>query len=625
MELYFLTPAEGGLRIYFENFGMEKVGFVIGNKPANPLEFWIGIEKGKVVQLDDLVKVETLLENGKKVNFYGVVTEIYRYLEGSEFVFDSKDFVAGKLPAHLAYVAKVQVSRIEDEIYVPPFPGDAAYLLTPDDREELELALYFDQMKVKVPAGLLKNGSPVYVNYHFLNGKDGAHVSISGISGVASKTSYALFLLYSILNTVREERVSALVFNVKGEDLFFIDKPNKLFKERERELKPLYGRLGLEAKPFENVKFFAPPKKVGSLIPDVESRKEDITPYAWTLREFAEEGLLKFMFAEGEEGVSSLHYVIDKVAERLKELAELTRERQAENPAWRGRLINFDDFNEAGQNLPPYEFKSLSDILRFLKTLTNRRRLCNADKTFRRENEEFCNKVAEVYEAWFGTVTVTVAYAFLRRFDQAIQHVAPMVVNPDLLEEKGVSAEDLKIDWRSGGVLVVGTNKLHTIAQMFVVGALLKRIFKEKEKVGRTPVLYVVLDELNKYAPRNEWSPIKDIIRDIAERGRSLGIILIGAQQTASEVERRVVANASVKVSGRLDASEVAAREYDYLPQVYKQRALLLKKGEVILHQPDIPSPLVVSFPFPAWATRAEEVLEEGSDGLEVFENLGLD
>ena len=50
-----------------------------------------------------------------------------------------------------------------------------------------------------------------------------------------------------------------------------------------------------------------------------------------------------------------------------------------------------------------------------------------------------------------------------------------------------------------------------------------------------------MIDELNKYAPREGNSPIKDVLLDIAERGRSLGIILIGAQQTASEVERRIV------------------------------------------------------------------------------------
>ena len=44
------------------------------------------------------------------------------------------------------------------------------------------------------------------------------------------------------------------------------------------------------------------------------------------------------------------------------------------------------------------------------------------------------------------------------------------------------------------------------------------------------------------------------MLLDIAERGRSLGVILIGAQQTASEVERRIVVNSAIKVVGRLDA-----------------------------------------------------------------------
>ena len=599
-----------------------KVGFVLGNKPANPLEFWVGIERGNIVQLDDLLKVETLLENGQKVYFYGVVTEIYRYLEGSEFVFDSKDFVMGKLPAHLAYVAKVQVSRIEEEIYVPPFPGDSVYLLKEEDKEDIEKALYFDQMEVKIPAGLLRNSLPVFINYHFLNGKDGAHVSISGISGVASKTSYALFLLNSLFQK-SNERIHAIIFNVKGEDLFFIDKPNRLFKEREKEIKPLYEKLGLEAKPFEGVKFFAPPKKRGSLIPDVETRLEGVSTFVWTVKEFAKEGLIKFMFPEGEEGIGGLHYIIDKVAERLKELAEENEElaRENNNPTWKDRLFNTDLYNEEGLPLPPKEIESLEDLLSFLKKLVKDRRKCNNERNFRREREDFCNKTAQVYEKWFGSVNVSAAYAFLRRFEHAVSYVSPMVVSADLFSENG--RDSYRIDWRKAPLSVIGINRLHNIAQMFVVGAILKKLFAEKEKVGRKPVLYLVLDELNKYAPREGWSPIKDILLDIAERGRSLGIILIGAQQTASEVEKRIVANASVKVNGRMDAAEVYAKEYDYLPPVYKHRSLLLKKGQLILNQPDIPLPLIVSFPFPAWATRREEVYREITDeDLKDFDNF---
>ena len=52
-------------------------------------------------------------------------------------------------------------------------------------------------MERRLPAGLGRDGSPIYLNLDFLDGTRGAHVSISGISGVATKTSYALFLLHS--------------------------------------------------------------------------------------------------------------------------------------------------------------------------------------------------------------------------------------------------------------------------------------------------------------------------------------------------------------------------------------------------------------------------------------------
>jgi len=86
---------------------------------------------------------------------------------------------------------------------------------------------------------------------------------------------------------------------------------------------------------------------------------------------------------------------------------------------------------------------------------------------------------------------------------------------------------------------------------------------------------------------------------------------LIGAQQTASEVERRIIANAAVKVTGRLDSTEVMNREYEYLTGNFRQRAMMLKKGSMILYQPDIPNPVMINFPFAPWATRKEEVEED--------------
>ena len=107
------------------------------------------------------------------------------------------------------------------------------------------------------------------------------------------------------------------------------------------------------------------------------------------------------------------------------------------------------------------------------------------------------------------------------------------------------------LDWKRRQLSVVDIHALHDRAKRFVVGAVLKRMFEEKESLGTArPLVFVVLDELNKYAPREGSGPIKEVLLDISERGRSLGIVLVGAQQTASEVESRIVANA-VAAGGR--------------------------------------------------------------------------
>src|SRR5207248_1348003 len=165
-----------------------------------------------------------------------------------------------------------------------------------------------------------------------------------------------------------------------------------------------------------------------------------------------------------------------------------------------------------------------------------------------------------------------------------------------------------RIDWESNQVTVVDIHGLHDRAERFVTGVMIKRLCEHKERMGRRePLHFLVLDELNRYAPRDGTSPIKEVLLDVAERGRSLGMILIGAEQTASEVERRVIANSAFRVVGRLDTAEAARSEYGFLPAVTRQRAGILKPGSMILQQPHIPVPLQVRFPFPSWATRAEE------------------
>ena len=192
--------------------------------------------------------------------------------------------------------------------------------------------------------------------------------------------------------------------------------------------------------------------------------------------------------------------------------------------------------------------------------------------------------------------------AFVRRLASAERHVEHLI-RADLAD-----AASHAIDLDAAQVTVVDLHMLHDRAKRFVVGVVLRQAFERKEATGTAlPLQFVVLDELNKYAPRDSSSPIKEILLDVAERGRSLGMILIGAQQTASEVERRVVANSAVRVVGRLDSAEAGREQYGFLPAVQRQRATILKPGSMFVSQPRLPVPLLLEFPFPAWATRAAE------------------
>ena len=178
-----------------------------------------------------------------------------------------------------------------------------------------------------------------------------------------------------------------------------------------------------------------------------------------------------------------------------------------------------------------------------------------------------------------------------------------------------------RIDWKKKQVTVVDIHNLHDRAKRFVVGVVLRRMFEDKERTGTArPLVFIVLDELNKYAPRDGWSPIKEVLLDISERGRSLGVVLIGAQQTASEVERRVVGNCAFRVVGRLDQAEATRDEYRFLTVASRARAGVLKPGTMIVHQPEIPTPLLVQFPFPSWATRTSEVAK--APKADPFENF---
>ncbi|PKK14824.1 MAG: ATP-binding protein [Thermomonospora sp. CIF 1] len=544
------------------------VGRVLGTQSATPLSFWVGLEPGQVVQLDEVVATRRQLPDGGSVLVAGVVTDVQARHEGAAYDSDVFLIADGVLPAQVVESAEVTVTRVEPELYVPPLPGAVAYRAGDRDRE---LALYFDVMKRRVPVGLGRDGEPVHVNLEFLDGTRGAHVSISGVSGVATKTSFATFLLYSIFNSgalgAEAANTKALIFSVKGEDLLFLDHPNNRLDERARDA---YARLGLPAGPFSSVHIFAPPRPDDpNGVPHVSSRTQGVSPFYWTLTEFCHQELLRYVFADTEDERAQYTLLIGQIAARLRRDAQ----QAGDGGAVRIRKPNGD----------------LGTVCRTYKDLVD---LIETELTDEDTRAEWAGGLMGI-----GTIN-----AFLRRLRSSVRPLEA-IVRGDLPAREGRS-----ISTSDAQVTIVDLHNLPERAQRFVVGTVLRQEFSRKESTGSArPLLFVVLDELNKYAPREGGSPIKEILLDVAERGRSLGVILIGAQQTASEVERRIVANCAVRVAGRLDAAEAARAEYGWLPPAARARATIAKPGTMFVSQPEIPVPLAVEFPFPAWATRPAE------------------
>jgi DNA helicase HerA-like ATPase len=609
------------------------IGMVLGTEDATPLEFWFAVKAGVKVQLDDVVMVEVPdpAETNTVIRVYGIVDALRRRYEGVQFDGDTELVAAGLMPASVAYAAHVLVTRVEPEEFIPPAPGDLVALA---EGEALSKALYLDNMEAPLPAGILRSGEPGYINFEFVNGQKGAHINISGISGVATKTSYALFLLYSMFHAkVRGadkplidnvNATKAIIFNVKGEDLLFLDKPNQHFaaeeskwQQKRRSQESRYACCGLPEGPFPSVALYAPAQEGANLVPDVQQRSEGVAPYLWTLHDFCLGRMLPFVLTE-RDAMTNLGFLVGHLEEKLCKLAQSQRGPDLEVEAGDEGFKLEDDAPFGTPIESGIDFETLS-------ARTGRTRLKRFDELVSYLEWKLLTKGTSDDERaggdplWTANQAKATREALIRRLRGASKHLRRLVRGD--LPAKAFGRARLDILASSKQVHVIDLHTLAPLAQMFVVGVLLRQVFEEREARARGKT-FVVLDELNKYAPAEGDSPIKDVLLDIAERGRSLGIILIGAQQTASQVERRIVSNAAVRVVGRLDAAEAERAEYRFMPRSFLGRSTILAPGTMIVHQPDVPTPMMLTFPFPSWATRGKEVAQTVSDD-EALDVLG--
>jgi uncharacterized protein len=236
--------------------------------------FWLATDE--IVNPFDIVEADHM----GQTRTFGLVTNIKQITDAPSHLsnFISSDFGdPAAMPQTVrqgANVAEVSVLSNHDPMEPKRFPMGIYMPVQSEspvrfaDESGIHIALGIDKLleyekehkeKVAIPAGLIRmsNGTKVrvYLDRRYVLGPEGAHVNITGISGLATKTSYAMFLIQSILQTVAANEIAVILLNVKQNDLLVIDKPRKGMKPEEHQLWEL---LGLRPQPFENVRYLLP-------------------------------------------------------------------------------------------------------------------------------------------------------------------------------------------------------------------------------------------------------------------------------------------------------------------------------------------------------------------------------
>ncbi len=536
--------------------------------------FWTNID----IKLHafDIVKIEHLNNSFT----FGVIENISHITDAQSFLtnYISNDFGdvnadETTLRVGMNYVeAKVSFNTID--LYTPVHNNSKVYLATAD---EITQALGLNKIQNPLTCGYLKmyEGTteeimlPVNLNSKFILGREGAHLNISGISGLASKTSYAMFLMKAIQekylqNTDEDDSVAFVIFNVKGKDLMAIDKEND-FSDDEKGSKEttqkLYKELGLSVNPFQHVKYYIPYSDNTSSKQSTYLGKDDIENYISNnkLKKF------KYIYSDDKENIEMMFSNIDDPAQTMESI-----------------ISKIIDENDA-------DFKGLTTWRDFTDKISEKSQKGNtSDK---------------------GDISVLSWRKFKRIVKKAIQD--EMFANRvDTSKKECRLANELK-EIKKNDVYVVDVAKLPEDKQAFVFGDVVSTIYNlklgeydaESDKIKPPSRIVIFIDELNKYASKDvpKTSPILREILDVTERGRSLGVILFAAEQFRSAIHPRVTGNCATHAYGRTNSIETSTRDYGSLPDTYKNMLTRLEQGDYIIQNPVFRSLLKIKFPKPVY------------------------
>lgn len=232
------------------------------NSPTSADEFSFWLADDVVIAPFDIIAVPNT-ENSITV---GIIKEIYHTTDSINHISNYVSFDFGKVegeattPRIGTVYAIAEVLNNTREIYMPLRDGQPVRFAT---EEEIKGALGIDIIDeraghIRIPAGFITMSNdtivPVALDSAFLIGPESAHLNISGISGLATKTSYAMFLLQAIAQKMKNASIATIIFNVKGDDLLYIDESSEEIDKSRKD----WERCGLNPECFSNVKYFFP-------------------------------------------------------------------------------------------------------------------------------------------------------------------------------------------------------------------------------------------------------------------------------------------------------------------------------------------------------------------------------
>lgn len=549
---------------------------------SEQFHFWVPrdrlVEKTQIVRTDSQV-------GGRDISFYATVDEVYRQSRRSsidqEFdAYDGDPNYVPELATPGVTFATASILRTEPPVFTPPLDQSPVLL---GGKEEAWRAYGADEVENRLFAGLIKNGAdiiagPGVIDLDYLLGANGGHMNVNGVAGRGTKSSYLLFVIHQLLQEARQRArknpsdpnpmmVVPIILNVKGYDLFHIDKPSKKF-DPEKHLEDWKALSVDDPRPFQNVTFYAPQMPRGDMA-EQTGRDGTVEPYSWSLADVIREDLLQYLFAEEDANDPNFGALVLDLKEHL------TQERTSND----------------------------GEISRGL------RRGGDRPETF----QELLDWLDGPGQNAVGGAHHTGTWGKLRR------RLLKLILDGEgVLRRHDQNGHPLDLGARTTqDPVVVDLNALtgKPELQRFVVATILRKLISERTgtKAQRGLTYLVALDELNRFAPKGSRDPITRLIETVAAEMRSQGIILLGAQQQASKVSDRVIEMSGIQVLGRSGSLELSQSIWRSLSQSARHKAMTLTMNEKMVMQDNFREPMHVRVPFPPWAMRGEEVAQDPS------------